>query len=232
MPASLRPPLELALTKAVAAVPAEGTLPGGCPYEPKWDGYRAAIFIGPDGAVLFSRQGKDLTRYFPDLVHAAAFQIPPPQNRKCPGGPWPTSTPRRPCLAGSTCAESYRKASLVPGGSGEALREHRQALSGQGRRKKPSARFSWPWPDEGRQSPSPLWPGKQAYRANSPTAIPNCTPPWVGATFQLGRGRCAFHKVAQEVTGGLGHRICRTWARFAQGIRMMAFSLSATGEAS
>ena len=77
MPAPLRPPVKLALAKAVPAVPAEGALPGGCLYEPKWDGYRAAIFVSPAGAALFSRQGKDLSRYFPELVQAAASQIPP-----------------------------------------------------------------------------------------------------------------------------------------------------------
>lgn len=39
MPATLRPPVELALAKAVPAVPAEDAWPGGCLYEPKWDGY-------------------------------------------------------------------------------------------------------------------------------------------------------------------------------------------------
>lgn len=37
--ASLGLPVELALAKAVNAVPAEDALPGGCLYEPKWDGY-------------------------------------------------------------------------------------------------------------------------------------------------------------------------------------------------
>lgn len=38
---------------------------------------RAAVFVSPDGAALFSRQGKDLSRYFPELIQAAASQIPP-----------------------------------------------------------------------------------------------------------------------------------------------------------
>lgn len=77
MPASLRPPVELALAKVADAVPAEGALPGGCLYEPKWDGYRLSISVGAGGTSLWSRQGKDLTRYFPELLRAAEAQIPP-----------------------------------------------------------------------------------------------------------------------------------------------------------
>ena len=39
VPATLRPPVPLALAKAVETVPAETALPGGSLYEPKWDGY-------------------------------------------------------------------------------------------------------------------------------------------------------------------------------------------------
>lgn len=39
VPASLRPPVPLALAKAVESVPAEAALPGGSVYEPKWDGF-------------------------------------------------------------------------------------------------------------------------------------------------------------------------------------------------
>lgn len=39
IPEDLHPPVELALAKAIRAVPTEGALPGGCLYEPKWDGY-------------------------------------------------------------------------------------------------------------------------------------------------------------------------------------------------
>ncbi|GAB3283431.1 ATP-dependent DNA ligase [Sinomonas notoginsengisoli] len=77
LPRSLRPPLELALAKAVQSVPPEGALPGGCRYEPKWDGFRILIAVDEDGASLWSRQGKDLTRTFPDLAQAAAAMVPP-----------------------------------------------------------------------------------------------------------------------------------------------------------
>ncbi|MDJ0458595.1 ATP-dependent DNA ligase [Arthrobacter sp. NQ7] len=77
VPATLRPPVPLALAKAVESVPAEAALPGGSVYEPKWDGYRACALIGPDGASLWSRQGKELSKYFPELLEALEGQVPP-----------------------------------------------------------------------------------------------------------------------------------------------------------
>jgi bifunctional non-homologous end joining protein LigD len=38
--------------------------------EMKWDGYRTIVHAGPDGIHLTSRNGKDQTATFPDLVHA------------------------------------------------------------------------------------------------------------------------------------------------------------------
>jgi ATP-dependent DNA ligase len=43
----------------------------------KFDGFRAVCLIGSDEVWLFSRQGKDLSRYFPDVLAAAAGQVPP-----------------------------------------------------------------------------------------------------------------------------------------------------------
>lgn len=77
VPSALRPPVSLALAKAVETVPAEGALPGGCLYEPKWDGYRLCALAGSGGVSLWSRQGKDLTRYLPDLQKAIEDQVPP-----------------------------------------------------------------------------------------------------------------------------------------------------------
>jgi ATP-dependent DNA ligase len=76
VPAALRPPVPLALAKAVETVPGEAALAGGTVYEPKWDGYRVSIFTTPSGVSLWSRQGKDLTRYFPDLADALVSQVP------------------------------------------------------------------------------------------------------------------------------------------------------------
>lgn len=77
LPRGLKPPVRLALARAVATIPTPAALPGGCLYEPKWDGYRMAIFRDGDTTELWSRQGKNLTRYFPDLCEAAEEQIPP-----------------------------------------------------------------------------------------------------------------------------------------------------------
>jgi ATP-dependent DNA ligase len=76
-PDRLRPPLSRTLARGVKAIPAAGALPGGCLYEPKWDGYRLAVLRDEESVTLWSRQGKDLTRYFPDLAAAAEEQIPP-----------------------------------------------------------------------------------------------------------------------------------------------------------
>ena len=77
LPASLAPPVQLALARPAEAIPPTAALPGGCLYEPKWDGFRAGVFTGDDGAALWSRAGHDLTGRFPDVVAAAAEQVPP-----------------------------------------------------------------------------------------------------------------------------------------------------------
>jgi ATP-dependent DNA ligase len=76
VPAALRPPVELALAKAVESIPHAGALPGGNVYEMKWDGFRAVCVVDVDGVSLWSRQRKDLSSYFPDVLAAAGEQIP------------------------------------------------------------------------------------------------------------------------------------------------------------
>ena len=61
------PPVEPMLAKAQAKVPDEV---GVWSYEPKWDGFRALVFRDGDEVVLQSRNGKELGRYFPELVDA------------------------------------------------------------------------------------------------------------------------------------------------------------------
>ncbi|WP_235012940.1 ATP-dependent DNA ligase [Arthrobacter sp. SLBN-100] len=58
-------------------IPPPAALPGQVLFEPKFDGYRILIFRDRNGVGLWSRQGKELTRYFPELVEAAAAMIPP-----------------------------------------------------------------------------------------------------------------------------------------------------------
>lgn len=69
------------LAKPVKDLPGSDLLPGGCVYEPKWDGYRALLFVGTadDGAPavrLQSRRGGDYTTAFPDIAAAAVVQVP------------------------------------------------------------------------------------------------------------------------------------------------------------
>lgn len=64
------------LARAVDRLPEPGALRGGAAYEPKWDGYRALLFVGPDAVVVQSRRGKDITASFPEVADAAAEQMP------------------------------------------------------------------------------------------------------------------------------------------------------------
>ncbi|MEO3760032.1 ATP-dependent DNA ligase [Mycobacterium sp. B14F4] len=68
------PPLEPMLAKAQDKVPPEE---GVWSYEPKWDGYRALVFRDGDELVLQSRSGKDLGRYFPELLTALRDELAP-----------------------------------------------------------------------------------------------------------------------------------------------------------
>jgi len=68
------PPLEPMLAKAVAKVPTED---GVWSYEPKWDGFRALVFRDGDEVRLISRSGKDLGRYFPEVVVALRDELAP-----------------------------------------------------------------------------------------------------------------------------------------------------------
>lgn len=68
----LAPPIEPMLANAAPAIP-----DGAFLYEPKWDGFRALVFRGRDGAVFIqSRDLKPLDRYFPELHAALAAGLP------------------------------------------------------------------------------------------------------------------------------------------------------------
>jgi ATP-dependent DNA ligase len=68
------PPVEPMLAKAQGTVPEE---PGVWSYEPKWDGFRALVFRDGDEVVVQSRNGKELGRYFPELVDALRSEVAP-----------------------------------------------------------------------------------------------------------------------------------------------------------
>jgi ATP-dependent DNA ligase len=59
----LSPPLSPQLARSRADLPEDD----GWAYEPKWDGFRAIAFVDGDDVELQSRNGKQLTRYFPEL---------------------------------------------------------------------------------------------------------------------------------------------------------------------
>ena len=76
LPPELAGPVAVQLAKPVAAIPAANALVGGCLYEPKWDGYRLVVVRSAGSTRVWSKQGRDLTDRFPDVVAAALAQVP------------------------------------------------------------------------------------------------------------------------------------------------------------
>jgi ATP-dependent DNA ligase len=74
LPAGLRGPVKVALARTAERIPAPGALPGGCRYEPKWDGYRVVVVVDDD-ARLYSRRGTDMSARFPEVTAAVAEQV-------------------------------------------------------------------------------------------------------------------------------------------------------------
>jgi ATP-dependent DNA ligase len=71
----LDPPIEPMLAKATGALPRDGE--GDFLFEPKWDGFRAIVFRGPEGLFIQSRTKRPLDRYFPELHDALLERLPP-----------------------------------------------------------------------------------------------------------------------------------------------------------
>lgn len=67
----VRPPLEPMLARPAASIPP------GMAYEPKWDGFRCLVFRDNDEVSLISRNGRDLTVYFPEVVAGLLANTPP-----------------------------------------------------------------------------------------------------------------------------------------------------------
>jgi ATP-dependent DNA ligase len=59
----LKPPVLPQLARPAKTLPAGA----GWAYEPKWDGFRAVVFQDGDESFVQSRNGKPLSRYFPEL---------------------------------------------------------------------------------------------------------------------------------------------------------------------
>ncbi len=70
-------PQEPMLARPVDQLPAEDAMPDGCLYEPKFDGYRALLFIYGGGCRVQSRRGHDISASFPDVAKVAVDQLPP-----------------------------------------------------------------------------------------------------------------------------------------------------------
>ena len=66
----VNPPLEPMLSRSAASIPT------GMAYEPKWDGFRCLVFRDADQVQLISRNGRDLTVYFPEVVAAVLANTP------------------------------------------------------------------------------------------------------------------------------------------------------------
>jgi ATP-dependent DNA ligase len=50
---------------------------GSFSYEPKWDGFRCLAAVGDTGVELWSRHGRPLARYFPEVAAPLAASLPP-----------------------------------------------------------------------------------------------------------------------------------------------------------
>src|SRR5262245_45477346 len=68
----VNPPIEPMLAKRVSELPLEGAWI----FEPKWDGFRALVFLDGDEILIQSRDEKPLNRYFPELIEPLQSQLP------------------------------------------------------------------------------------------------------------------------------------------------------------
>ncbi|MCC5953504.1 MAG: ATP-dependent DNA ligase [Acidimicrobiia bacterium] len=72
MPLPVELPLAPMLARAAKQLPEDP----GLIYEPKWDGFRCIVARDHDELTLTSRNGRDLGRYFPELVAPLTAQLP------------------------------------------------------------------------------------------------------------------------------------------------------------
>src|SRR5206468_4834284 len=66
------PPVEPMLAKSVPRIPN-----GALSFEPKWDGFRSIVFRDGDEVEIGSRNGRPMTRFFPEIVAAVRHELPP-----------------------------------------------------------------------------------------------------------------------------------------------------------
>lgn len=77
LPPELTGPVQVALARTVEQIPHASALPGGCRFEPKWDGFRVAVTCGEKGVDLWSRKGTNLSTTFPEITSACVDQLAP-----------------------------------------------------------------------------------------------------------------------------------------------------------
>jgi len=65
------PPIAPMLAKLVEHIPT-----GAFSFEPKWDGFRSVVFRDGDEVEIGSRNGRPMTRYFPEVVDAIKANLP------------------------------------------------------------------------------------------------------------------------------------------------------------
>lgn len=65
------PPVAPMLAKSVPDIPT-----GSLSFEPKWDGFRSILFRDGDEVEIGSRNGRPMTRYFPEVVEAVKANLP------------------------------------------------------------------------------------------------------------------------------------------------------------
>ena len=65
------PPVAPMLAKSMPQIPS-----GALSFEPKWDGFRSIIFRDGNEVEIGSRNGKPMTRYFPEVVEAVRANLP------------------------------------------------------------------------------------------------------------------------------------------------------------
>ena len=65
------PPLSPMLAKSVKDIP-----DGAMSFEPKWDCFRSIVFRDGDEVEIGSRNGRPMTRYFPEVVEAIRANVP------------------------------------------------------------------------------------------------------------------------------------------------------------
>ncbi len=65
------PPVAPMLARSVPQIPS-----GALSFEPKWDGFRSVVFRDGDEVEIGSRNGRPMTRYFPEVVEAVRASLP------------------------------------------------------------------------------------------------------------------------------------------------------------